>query len=433
MSSYLDCIRRLSADNKEAAALLLSELATLRQKQLFPLRTDYRRCAVMCGRAWGKSRMLTAFVASRVLFSQNVQGLMVARNFADGMGILWGNPESGLARLLPKATINKQTGTIHYPPTNATIKMIGSSDPDKARGLTNDFCVVDEAAYMTRPELYDDIPRTMRGKNIETGAQMLFVSTPMFDDLSRKIIGDADLRVNGSTMENDALPKAYIEDMQTQLTPTQYELEVLGRIPEDIPSALFPQSLFKERVSMYQRQPGETTLVSIDPAATSGQKGSNTGCAVVTQQDDTYHVRYAYRWQDHISQWADRAAKIAYDIAADFILIEGNLGDAYVEIMREAAARNKFPPEQVKEVKAHKSKIQRLERSSTLFIEGRLLFADPKSSSETNAMRELKSELGLFSRDEEFVKLDKNKRNDIADATGHAVNALEDADVLEPV
>ena len=417
--------RKLPNTLQGALANVLTETTKLRPKQRQVFRTDYRRLCCFCGRGWGKSRTMNTLMAFRALTIPNFQGAMIAATMPMAKKTFLESPIIGIQRLIPPPVgrFNHMMGTFYIDEMNSSIKFLGSNDPDKARGLENDGIAVDEAATMNAPELYDDLVRTLRG-GASGKAQMACFSTPLFDDLSIKIRDEADYLINGASNENTFLSEDYIDDLREGVSEAQFQMEYLGIIPDTIPGSMFPQSKFKECESDYEGfQAGDQMSIFIDPSATSGGRGSNTGCVIAVKRGEIIHIIDAYEWEMSPTVWVQTVANIAKDRSVHGVYIETQLGTAHLDMLKKAAMEVEYPTERVRGVSATKSKIERAERASHLFMSDRLKFGKG-GSGPTAAMTLLKSQCALFSREEQHVKNTKKKRDDMVDALAHACNKL---------
>ena len=427
----MEYMRKLHSSTQENIASFYREFATLRPKQRIIFDPTYRQCTVFAGRGYGKTRMLAEWVHGKLTFHKNVRGLLISRYLSDGRRILVDDPNVGLTRMSSTAHFRRQESQLIYPHNNSVVTIVGSQDINKVRGTNSDFIAIDEAAFMEGGiELYEDLHRTLRGKMCGK-PQMLCVSTPLYDPLSIRIKEDSDLFINGASMENTELPPQYLQRMKETLPPDRYEMEVLGKIPDTVPSAMFPMNLFENRISDYDtKTSGDSVCVSVDPSLTSGETGSNTGCVVVAKRGEECHVITAREWRQNVTQWSKWVVELALEYGADSILVEVQGGEGAFLSVKEEAKKEGYPVNKMVRQKATKSKLARAERASYLFGEGKLLLGrgrapgEKDDGSDKEAMTTLRSQMQMMSRDETMVGLDKRKREDILDALAHAVHWL---------
>ena len=412
--------RKLSPEVQEGVAAFVERVKGLRPKQRRLLKLDYQRAVMFCGRGAGKSHAITTLIGSYLLFRPECKISVFGRTLKDAKSILMEGP-AGLGRLLPMRDgafeFNRGNGEGVWKPNGARVQLYGGSDADKPRGSECDLAVLDELPhYQQADEIYEEVQRTLRGRKDST-PRMVVASTPLFDELSRKVLNDADLYINAPTTENIVLPPSYVENIKSQITPAAYDLEVLGLIPDSVPNAVYPVEHFSGReYPVNQPKPGDVSVLSIDPSGASGTKGSNTGACWATLRDGEVYIRGSYEWTDHVEKWSETAIDIAIQQGCH-VVIETNLcGEAFIKILRDVAKRQGLPTARIHGVRSTKSKIDRHQIAAALHCRGKLHVPAK--------MKNLRYRMTLLSREEEYVRLDKNRRDDTLDAMSQAVTYL---------
>src|SRR5215218_679749 len=109
LRSYLRTLTRQQKERlaREAPAALLSifnwEEEDARDNQLLP-EGDWRICAFMSGRGWGKTRTAAEAVKKHALLNPRARIAVAAPTFGDGRDICF-EGESGLEKIIPAAAI----------------------------------------------------------------------------------------------------------------------------------------------------------------------------------------------------------------------------------------------------------------------------------------------------------------------------------------
>jgi hypothetical protein len=124
---------------------------------------------VACGRQWGKSRLGSAWALERALKGKG--GWWVAPD-ANVARIGW-DLLKGLSRQIPDAEIAESTRIIQYP-GGGWVQVKGAHNEGKLRGVTLDFLVVDEAAFIPSADRWNS---ELRPTLAVKGGEALFIST----------------------------------------------------------------------------------------------------------------------------------------------------------------------------------------------------------------------------------------------------------------
>lgn len=122
----------------------------------------------------------------------------------------------------------------------STISLKGSEDPNRLRGVSLDFCVIDEAAYCNLEELWGEVVRPALA---DRGGDAMFISTPAgkanaFYDLYQEA-----QTTNGwaawqlTTLEAGFVPASEVEAARSDMTDRQFKQEFLASF-EDLGSRI---------------------------------------------------------------------------------------------------------------------------------------------------------------------------------------------------
>ncbi len=145
------------------------KLPSLHPGQREVYRSSARFKVVACGRQWGKSRLGAVWVLERILKGKG--GWWVAPD-ANVARIGW-ELLKGLARQIPGAEVAESVRIVRVP-GGGWVQVKGAHNEGKLRGVTLDFLVVDEAAFIPSGERWtSELRPTLAVKKGEG----LFIST----------------------------------------------------------------------------------------------------------------------------------------------------------------------------------------------------------------------------------------------------------------
>lgn len=181
---------------------------------------------VACGRQWGKSRLGSVWVLERMLRGKG--GWWVAPD-ANVARIGW-ELLKGLARQIPGVEIAESIRIIRLP-SGGWVQVKGAHNEGKLRGVTLDFLVVDEAAFIPSADRWNsELRPTLAVKNGEA----LFISTfdgeNWFYDLYELGQGDDDEWESWRkpSTENPFFPDEELERARRTTPEAEFEQEYMA-------------------------------------------------------------------------------------------------------------------------------------------------------------------------------------------------------------
>lgn len=320
----------------ELAALYADWKFWARPKQL-PPPEPWTFWGVRSGRGFGKTRTGAEWVHERAMAGDGRRWIaLVERTPADARDSMLNGP-GGILKVTPSAE------RPHYEPSKrrltwpsgAWATIYSGENPKQARGFSGDTAWFEElAAYQYPRETWDNVLFGVREARV-AAPKILVTTTPRPIELMRELIADKRFRwTEGSSYENRAnLDPVWFADIISRYEGTTLgEQEILGRLLEESPGALWKRAWIKRR-----RPPDRELLkslvriiVGVDPHATTGRTG-----VVVFGVAEPRPLR-GFVLADRTTggspaTWA-RAAIDAYDeFGADLIVGEANNGGDMVE------------------------------------------------------------------------------------------------------
>lgn len=131
-------------------------------------RSKARFKVVACGRQWGKSRLGSAVAFERALRGQAVW--WVAPDYP--LATIGWNLLKSLARQLPGVAVKESERLINFP-GGGWLQVKSAHSEGSLRGVTLDYLVIDEAAFIAASRWYSELRPTLAVK----GGGALFIST----------------------------------------------------------------------------------------------------------------------------------------------------------------------------------------------------------------------------------------------------------------
>ena len=172
--------------------------------------------------------------------------------------------------------------------------------------------------------------------------------------------------------ENKAnLDPEYFASVEARLKGTRlYRQEMLGEILWDSVDALFTQeTIDKYRVKEEDQPEYINTVISIDPAVTNNKNSDHTALTVCSVDERLEgYVRYSKKMKCSPMTWAKMAVALYDEFEASHITVETNNGGDLIKSTLDQVRRN-LP---IKEVRASKNKIARMEPISLLAEQGKV-------------------------------------------------------------
>jgi len=357
----------------EATALVYDWPSEARAAQQPPSGDHWSTWVILAGRGFGKTRAGAEFVLGEVEAGRAGRVALIAEDAADVRDVMI-DGESGIrAKQKPWFRVEyiPSRRLLRFP-NGAIATTYSGDDPESLRGPQHDLGWVDELAKMRyQRDVWDNYQMGLRlGKHPRT----CITTTPRPTALIKEIVRDPHTVITrGSTYDNrDNLAKNFFSQIIRRYEGTRLGRQELdAELLTDTPGALWSQSLI-ERDRVRQSPRLDRIVVSIDPAASSGDEADETGIIVagVALSGDTAH---GYILADGTlrgtpREWARGAVTLYTEYHADRVIAEKNNGGEMVEeVLRHVAAD--LP---VTLVHASRGKLTRAEPVSALYEQGRI-------------------------------------------------------------
>lgn len=311
---------------------------------------------------------------------------LVGPRFADVRDVMLEGP-SGLLYILPPSALrggsmdsayNRSMGEL-YLANGSKLKAYSSERPSQLRGPQHKGAWGDEPAEWmdaargtSQDTTYSNLLMGLRlGK-----PRLILTGTPKPHRLIKELLADDSVIVTrGSTYENlDNLSpvfRAQVVDRYagTRLGRQELEAELLS----DTPGALWNWAMFeREGFRVLEPPTLERVVIGVDPAASAGEDGAETGIVVVGRGlDGRFYVLGDYSLRGSPHEWASRVFHAFDAHQADRIITERNNGGDMVEATLRTVRRNA----PIRAVWATRGKATRAEPIAALYEQGRVSHA----------------------------------------------------------
>lgn len=203
------------------------------QKRILNSKARFK--VVRTGRQFGKSHMGAVFVIIQALSKRHSVGWIVAPVFRQAVMLL--DKVRELCDLQGiKYDYNKTEMTIYFPLSKSKVCAMSGDDPDKIRGQTLDYLIIDEAAFL-KSNIYEEHLEPMVAVR---KAPVIFISTPYgrnwYYDLYRyaESGNDPDYEAfHFTSADNPLMPKDFLEKVKNKVDPLKYRQEYLAEWLEE--------------------------------------------------------------------------------------------------------------------------------------------------------------------------------------------------------
>jgi len=367
-----DSVKQALLDNlsdDEILDLMHDVTVVGRPKQIVP-DGDWSTLLVLPGRGFGKTWMGSHWVN---LMAKEYPGCkigLIGETVADVRDTMI-QGESGIVTLahpkhMPVYTPSKRR--IDWPNGSSALTFSGE-EPKQLRGPQFHFSLVDELAKMRyQSEVWDMLSYCMR---LGEHPRVLITTTPRPTTLIKELYKDPDVVViEGSTFENRALPKRFLDQLRKKHDGTRLgQQELYGKILEDNPNAMFMYDDINENRVEKAPTNMNRVVIAVDPAVTSNENSDETGitiCGAIGM--DQGYVLGDVSIKASPNEWAKAAVAAYYDYGADCMVGEVNNGGDMIE----ALIRNVDPLVNYHSVRATRGKAIRAEPIAALYEQGRI-------------------------------------------------------------
>jgi phage terminase large subunit-like protein len=334
---------------------------------------DWRICAFMAGRGWGKTRTAAEDVKAHGLLNPGARVAVAAPTYADARDICF-EGESGLLNVLPQDSIkhwNRSIGELYL--TNRSYYRIVAADVKRAgRGPQWTRLWGEEIAEWRYPETWHQL---MLGLRLGRDPRAIATFTPKPVQLVRDIVyADDTLVVRGTTYDNRAnLAENVFREIVSRYEGTSVgQQEIHGELFEEMPGALWRRALLESNRVPFTPANLERVVVAVDPQATTSDEGSETGIVVAGKAPVARHKEDGPKYAGYViadlsayyspNEWAREAVNAYHTYGASAIVYETNQGGDMVR----HTLRQKDPHVNLVAVRAKQGKATRAEPIASL-------------------------------------------------------------------
>jgi hypothetical protein len=219
-------------------------------------------------------------------------------------------------------------------PNGATIRLFGADNANALRGLGFDGIVVDEVADI-EPGVWGEVIRPALSDRI---GWALFIGTAkginLFSELYYRAVRDPDwYAVSLNVYETQALPASEIEAARREMSPSQFDAEMMCVFSAGGVDILIPAERVEEagrRVLAEREYRWAGKALGVDPA-----RFGDDATALIIRQGPVAFALAEYRGLDTM-EVADLAISFAQEHSVDTTFVdEGGLGAGVVDRMRQ--------------------------------------------------------------------------------------------------
>ena len=299
---------------------------------------DLRRFSVLAlHRRAGKTELAIIELITRALSFTDDMGLFLymAPLLKQAKLIAWSRLKERLKPLRAQGaiTVSESELAITFKHNKAVIRVLGADNPDAARGLRVDGCVMDEVAQM-RPEVWVDIIQPALS---DRKGWSLFIGTPagvnLFSELYFKAQNeDGWMSRRYTVFDTDSLDQAEVNRLQRDMAPSSFSREYLcdfSAAGDDQLLSLSDVQGASQRELAAAQYTWSPKIFGVDPARFGGDRsviflrqGLRAGEPIVMQGIDNMAL-------------ADRVAAEARAEDVDQIFVDSGAGAGVIDRLRQ--------------------------------------------------------------------------------------------------
>lgn len=356
-------------DSWDQAQLLEAWFYWAREAQTAPA-DDWLIWLILGGRGAGKTRTGAEWIADQVKSGARHVALVGTTMTEAREVMLYG--ESGLLNIghpTERPTYIASRNRLEWP-CGAVGHLYSGHNPDGLRGAQFDAAWADEYCAWAYPEV--TLSNLRLALRLGDAPKLVVTTTPRPTPALLKLKATSGVishtmptRENAQHLSRGFL--AAMDDAYGGSPLGQQELE--GEILTELPGALWSRETLAKRREK-DAPDMDRIVVAIDPPATSGPNADACGLIVAGVADDrAYVLEDATLHNASPDVWANRAARLFHDHAADCVIAESNQGGEMVE----AVLRQVDPNLPIIRVHARRGKSTRAEPIAHLYTRGKVV------------------------------------------------------------
>lgn len=312
--------------------------------------SDWHILLACAGRGFGKTRMLAEYVREQALATPGTIIGIVARTAADARDVIALGESGIMAVHAPEERPIYKPSVRRIEWANGSYALLFSADsPDQLRGFQGHLMVGDEvAAWPTKPDASGATAwsNTVVCARLGDNPRIFLATTPKRTQFMRDIIDQsADptnkiVIVSGSTKENKALSKNYIENLERSYRGNAdlARQEIEGEMLDGIQGAVFTEDLIENSRIIDDEAPyTHLRVIAVDPTV-SAEPTDECGIVVVgASQHKDLSKRQAFVLDDLSLKakpeiWAAEVVKAAKKWDTKHCVVEKNQGGDLVRM-----------------------------------------------------------------------------------------------------
>ena len=233
---------------------------TIPQKAIFASKARFR--TVSAGRRFGKT-FLSMYEIARVARYPNKRIFYVAPSYRMGKQIIWEDLKSQLSQKKWVKKVNESDLTLTLV-NNTRISIRSADNPDSMRGVSLDFVVLDEAAFMPKTVWTEVLRPTLSDR--QGGA--VFISTPKGYNWFQELWADAVNKDNWesfqfTTVQGGNVTAEEVEDAKHDMDIKTFRQEYEASF-ETAGNLIYHAFDLKENVKKYEDELPARLVVSLD-------------------------------------------------------------------------------------------------------------------------------------------------------------------------
>jgi len=402
---FVEIYKQLSPEMQEYIALH-PYFDRIRLNQITPWHLKWQMELDIPGRGWGKNFKLSFNVVELATNPELIQ------HFTGGKGKLRINiygetitecvdtiitGDSGIEQeLLRRGYILKSGGQRDKPGKNEVLFLISEKllalrfnngtivrfyGAGKTKGKQSHVTFADEVLtyFEDTPNVRDQrlekfYQECMTTARLGPDPRVVWSSTPRAVPVFKHLLERAEkhkdvLILGGSTYDNPALAKTYLDNIEREYGGTRRGLqEIYGKIVWEVPGALWKECDIQHQ-TLGIKPEYTKIVVSIDPAVSNNKESDETGIVVTAKTKDSYFVLKDSSGRYSPLEWAKEAVKLYDQYQANMIVYESNQGGDMVAQTLRTVRRDLS----IKAVRASKGKYARAEPIAALYEQHRVI------------------------------------------------------------